>query len=557
MGRRDVVIIGSGFGGAVMASRLGAHAIRDKVGSSNVLVIEKGNDPTGKFDVSSGGSSLNAQGNRFRQTLAPENVANVAEIFTDRTGIFRRDIPSMNVIAGKGIGGGSNVYDGVSLRAPTEAFEQVRGGRRTWPSFYSRASLNSYYATVEDKLSVHRLSWTDEKVPHWQLATKRDFVFAEGCRRIGATALPLKLADDRDANEGWWNQGQRFEGRQGLFKNYLRDALSTGVEFWSDCEVETIEPLAGGGYVIIGTDRRSGGSRRFEVECRIAIVAAGSIASTGLLLRSAKNFKGDRSLDPAHVLGKNLSSNGDYGVTGVVGKDFEFDVEGHKGKPMSSFCPSFFPSQKFILIPFYAAPLYLTLGQPSTLLRAALPEALGRGSTGVARGADGAIERDWGLPYKQRLKQFGSRMLTMGCLALDDSEGEIILGRDDVGCEVRWAKTSPETEKRWNAAIDTMRKIYQSLGGEMYLDSYRKEGTVNTAHPLGGCGMVARGSEESGVTDELGESWNNRNLFVVDGALIPTALGVNPSLTIAAVAESIADRLLRGVGTDSFADRLK
>ena len=222
---------------------------------------------------------------------------------------------------------------------------------------------------------------------------------------------------------------------------------------------------------------------------------------------------------------------------------------------MSSFCPSFWPAQKFILIPFYAAPLYLSLGQPSTLLRAATPTALGRASTGILAGADGKAERDWGLDYKTRLQQFGSRMLTMGCLAWDAGEGEVVLGADGTSYEVRWRETDPATEARWSAAVDTMRRIYEALGGEMFLDSYRKDGTVNTAHPLGGCPMGEVGS--SGVVDLCGELFNNPNLFVIDGACIPSALGVNPSLTIAAVAESIADRLIRGDGTTSLADRLE
>ena len=553
MAFHDIVIVGSGFGGAVMAARLGAYA-KTRATRPSVLVLEKGWDGSGTLDTRSDGGPVNAQGNRFRHSLSPEYTSKVAQVFTDPRGTFQRNAPSMNVIAGKGFGGGSIVYDGVSLRAPTESFEQVRDGRRLWPSIYSRAALNPYYALVEQKLGVRRLAWTDAQTPHSQLATKRDFVFAEGCRRIGATAVPLKLADGGDANEGWWNQGQRFAGRQDLTKNYLRDAHDSGVLMWSGCEVESVAPTKDG-YVVKGTDRRGGASVALEIECRVLIVAGGAVGSSGLLLRSVDGFGDARALDPKKLLGKQVSANGDYGVSGIVGRQYEHDVEGHKGKPMSSFCPTFFGAHKFVIIPFYAAPLYLTLGGASTVLRPDKPGAVGRASSGIARDATGKTERDWGLAYKQRLASFGPRMLTMGCLAIDACEGEISLSRSGTGCDVSWRETSATTEARWSAAADAMRRIYEALGGEMYLDAYRKDGTVSTAHPLGGCRMTERG-DGTGVVDGCGESLRNRNLFVVDAAVIPSALGVNPSLTIAAVAESIADRLIAGRGTESLADRL-
>lgn len=543
----DIAVIGSGFGGAVMAARLGV-AVRAIKPGARVVVMEKGQDPTGTLDPRSLGDPLNPQGNRFKHSLAPQYLTTVAQLHTDPSGSWRNGVPSMSVISGKGLGGGSNVYDGVSLRAPTEAFEQVREGRRLWPAIYSRAALEPYYARASSTLKVARLAWTDANVPHWQLATRRDFVFAEGCRRIGATAVPLRVATQNDANEGWWNEGQRFEGRQSLGKNYLREAHAAGVELWSGCEVDSVDPMAGG-YVVRGTDHRT--HARIEEECRIVIVAGGAIGSTELLLKSAPGFEGARALDPGGLLGRHVSGNGDYGVTGRVGAQYEHSVEGFKGKPMSSFCPSFFGAHKFILIPFYAAPLYLTLGTFSSLLRPKNPMAVGRGSTEEAVG-----ERDWGLAYKQRLQQFGPRMLTMGCLALDACEGSIALAPGGKGAVVRWGETSDVTEARWSAAVSTMRRIYEALGGEMYLDGYRKDGTVHTAHPLGGCRMAERGAVARGVVDPFGESLNNKNLFVVDAAVIPSALGANPSLTIAAVAESIADRLVRGDGLTALKDRL-
>jgi len=535
----DIVIIGSGFGGSVLAARLS----QARPGASIVLV-ERGDDPTGLYDPRSLGPTVNSDGNRFRNTLSPAYLANLVTLYTDPVGAFKPGKPSMQVLAGKGLGGGSNVYDGVSLRAPAEAFDQTRAGVRLWPAQYTRAALDPYYATVEAQLSVQRLAWTDAGTPHWALATKRDLVFAEGCRRIGATAVPLKVADRNDANDGWWNEGQRKSGRTSLGQNYLALAKHGGVDMRTGCEVEMVAP-ATGGYVVSGHDRRDGTD--FTLTARMVIVAGGAVGSTGLLMRSRDQFTGTRVLDSQQRLGQNLSANGDYGVTGIVGDDYPDSVDGMKGKPMSSFCPSFFPTEKFILIPFYAAPLYLSLGQFTTLLRHDNPAARGRNTCEVADG-----ERDWGLAYKQRVAQFGRRMLTMGCLCLDDGEGEVQLDANNRPT-VRWLATTARTESRWSAALDAMAKIYGALGGEMYLDGYRKDGTVHTSHPLGGCAMS---DAASGVIDAHGEVRNNRNLFVLDGAAMPSALGVNPSLTIAAVAELVADHLVRGAGTESLASRL-
>lgn len=545
----DVLIIGSGFGGAVMAARVGAFVQQRHGAGKSVRVLDKGDDHTGLFDPESDGPPLNPQGNRFRHSLDPRYTDRLAQIFTDPQEVFRTGAPSLNVLAGTGIGGGSNVYAGVKLRAPSVAFDKTVGARRLWPARYSRAALDPLYARVEAEQRVHRLAWTDAEVPHWQLVAKRDLVFAEGCRRIGATAVPLKLASDQDANEGWWTQGQRFEGRQSLTKNYLRRALDAGVRFSSGCEVTRIEPTASG-YVAIGVDHRGGRDAPFEIECRVLVVAAGAVPSTALLLRSAGAFAGDRDLHRSETLGRHLSGNGDYGVTGKV--DFGEPVEAQKGKPICSVCPSFFREHGFIVLPFYADPMYLALGRISTVLRAEDPTAAGRASTRVARGEDGEEERPWGPLAKARLSDFADNHLSMGCLSFDESEGEIDVV--DGQTVVRWRSTDPATEARWKTATDVMRRIYEALGGEMYLDDYRRHGTVNTSHPLGGARMSELPGD--GVVDEHGEVWGNRNLFVVDGAIVPTSLCANPSLTIAAVAESIAERLVTGGGTEGLEARL-
>ena len=91
-----------------------------------------------------------------------------------------------------------------------------------------------------------------------------------------------------------------------------------------------------------------------------------------------------------------------------------------------------------------------------------------------------------------------------------------------------------------------MRRISAQTGGE-YVASFlwrwpsRK---LLTAHPLGGAVMGS--DEHQGVVNHAGEVWNYPGLYVTDGASIPSALSVNPSLTIAAVAERAAAWMLYG-----------
>jgi cholesterol oxidase len=63
-----------------------------------------------------------------------------------------------------------------------------------------------------------------------------------------------------------------------------------------------------------------------------------------------------------------------------------------------------------------------------------------------------------------------------------------------------------------------------------------------TAHPLGGCAMSD--SPLTGVTNDCGEVWGYKGLFVADGALMPAAIGVNPSATISAIAERVAFQMI-------------
>jgi len=518
----DICIIGSGFGGAISAARLSAYSTANGLGA-RIRVLERGHDFF-DFDPNTTWTYRNAQGNGFKQTQDPDYYSRMFNVYADPAG-------TCTMMGGNGIGGSSLVYYAVKLRAPAETFEQTEsteGNRRLWPSLYSRTRLNPYYARLEQAFKVSRMAWsTSEGVPTWQLCTKRDHVFAQGCLKIGATAEPLKIALQNDTNEGWWSAGQRFPGRQHLPLNYLRTAKNNGVEFHADCEVQTIAP-DGGGYAVSYYDARSGKTE--TLSCRIVILAAGAVGSTGILLRSRDEFTGAREL--SERLGRHVSSNGDYGLSGIVGKQYK--VEGHKGKPMSSVCPSFWKEHKFLIIPLFLPPMPMGVGQPTAFAFPKNPAAAGRRTTAPAT-------PQWGQAYKDMLASFGPRVLSMGVIALDKCEGNISLIPGLGRPRVEWPTTHPETEARWNQAFRAMRSIYNALDGEVLTDQYRHRGTVISVHPLGGCRMAS--TKALGVVNAYGEVHGNRNLFVMDGAIIPAAIGVNPSLTISAVAELASEAL--------------
>jgi cholesterol oxidase len=99
---------------------------------------------------------------------------------------------------------------------------------------------------------------------------------------------------------------------------------------------------------------------------------------------------------------------------------------------------------------------------------------------------------------------------------------------------------------RSERTIDAMVSIHKSLshatdGIPLIPPTWTLLKNLITPHPLGGCGMGE--DENSGVVNHLGEVFGYPGLYVVDGAILPRALGLNPSRTIAALAERIVEKM--------------
>jgi choline dehydrogenase-like flavoprotein len=170
--RRQVVVVGSGFGGAVTACRL-AQA------GCDVLVLERGRWYHGDFPRDAGDDWFwGSQGGPFDV----------------------RRLGDVNVVTAAGVGGGSLLYSNVHLRMPADGFE------RRWPSGWSREALDPYYDLVASMLNLRRAD-EDEAQEYWLLP-----------ERSGCSAMPRRRsapAPTSPARRSPWTSVTRGSGARG------------------------------------------------------------------------------------------------------------------------------------------------------------------------------------------------------------------------------------------------------------------------------------------------------------------------------------------------------
>jgi cholesterol oxidase len=140
----------------------------------------------------------------------------------------------------------------------------------------------------------------------------------------------------------------------------------------------------------------------------------------------------------------------------------------------------------------------------------------------------------------QRLFQGGlTHTLPYLGMGVDDADGKMRL--EDGALDIVWDRGS--SRKMFAQMQQVLEQLSRAMRGTYKASPLwdwpsRK---LLTAHPLGGCAMSD--SKDGGVVDEFGQVWNYPNLYVADGSTIPSALAINPSATICALAERTADHL--------------
>ncbi len=321
--------------------------------------------------------------------------------------------------------------------------------------------------------------------------------------------------------------------------NYIPLARNNGAAVFPLHEVDRIEPLEEQGYRVHFKQldptrplRRESGSVRGAT----VIVAGGTLGSAELLLRCRDIYKTLPNLSP--TLGQRFSGNGDMLLGFTAGANHTIDP----GRGPSITAGADFSTQNntiYIEDPGFPDPFMWMLegAIPTTnrvrnilrALKSYVLDAIGVGNGRIAFEAD-------------RLFRGGAttNMLPYLGMGTDAANGRIRLKKGSL--DISW---NPAKSKAMFREMERgLKELSRGLDGK-YLPSllwkwpFRK---LLTAHPLGGCCM---GDDPVGsVVNEDGEVWAYPGLYVADAGIIPSALAVNPSLTISALAERIAYKMI-------------
>ena len=520
----DVVIIGSGFGGAVSACRLAEAGQR-------VLVLERGR--------------------RWTPQTYPRDADDDWLWNQDQPHLFNgwadlRTFSDMWVAAGAGVGGGSLIYANVSVDAKAEVFD------RRWPQGIDLATLQPYYDRVGQMLGLAPL-------PDNQL-TARYKLMQEGAEKLGWGSrfhkVPLAITFDPDFDperaparadshsKPWINAhgvqqgtcvhcgncdiGCQVKAKNTLDLNYLAVAEQRGAQIRPLHLAMMVEPLADGAGYRVHFDRLDGGQRnRGSVTARRVILAAGSIGSTELLLRSRDEFKTLPRLSAR--LGKGWAFNGDF-VTPAFYSD---------RKVSPSHGPTISSAIDLLDRHFKGEALFIEDGGVPNLAGEFIRQRLQQLPGGKLR------KLFEGLGQHASAQDPLSNMMPWFGQAVDAADGELYLGRL---WYMPWRRTLKlnwdyrGSESAVNAMVEAHVQLSEATGGKAFVPpTWTLAKNLVTPHPLGGCNMAD--DADRGVVDGHGQVFGYPGLYVMDGATLPRAIGLNPSKTIAALAERGAERI--------------
>ncbi|POS71031.1 long chain fatty alcohol oxidase [Diaporthe helianthi] len=537
----DVVIVGSGCGGAVCAKVLAEAGHR-------VVLVDKGyNFPT---------SMLPLPGPVASRYLFDKSVTHSAD-------------GSIGIVAGATWGGGGTVNWSVSLR--TQDFVRKEWAARGLDWFDSHE-----YDECMDRVCERMGVATDPVVQ-----SHRGRLLLDGSSRLGwkAGVCPQNCGG-KEHSCGHCTMGCGSGEKQGPTQTWLPDAARAGAEFIEGFTVDRVlfEQVGGSkkhtttGVVGTWTSRDSHGgiggpteervSRQLVVKAKKVIVACNALFSPLLLIKSGltnPNIGRNLYLHPCNMAGGFYPEDARPWEGGIITSyNYEFEnLDGH-GHGVKLETTNMTPYTCLSAMPWRSGLAFKL---------AALRYRHYAGFISVARDRDpGRVLMDpatGDLRIEYTPSAFDRANAIEGDIAL--CKIMYVTGAREINPFIHgvdpFVRDDAELQAARAAAEDAQARgcgLYQidDPSFSAWLDKARRLGNIlgnppcSSAHQMGSCRMSA--SEEDGVVDAFGRVWATEGLYVADSSVFPSASGVNPMITVMA----IADRIARAVHRDLEGQKL-
>jgi choline dehydrogenase-like flavoprotein len=490
----DVVVVGTGAGGAAIAAELAE-------GGREVVMLEEGGHYTAKdFTVD-----------------APEMLR---KLYRNAGTAVIRGRPNVIFSEGRCVGGSTVVNGGISWRTPEKVLK-----RWVWEHGLSDLSperMEPIFAKVEERVSV---------APQDPGSVGEDSeLLRRGAERLGYRVVPVKRNQKHCCGSNNCVFGCPTDAKQSTLVTYVPRALARGARLYATCRVERILVEPGGDRAravgVSGRFRDPQTGRlgpRLTVRAKVVVLAAGATQTPTLLLRN-------RLANSSGQVGRNFLIHPNAKAIAI----YDHDVVGWKGT-IQGYQIHEFIDEGIIMTTSFVPPGLLALSLPH----------FGAESLGLMR--------DY------------NRMVVAGTLVEDTHAGRVGL---DVFGETKMSYQLDRVDvERLVRGIALLSEIYFESGARRVLlpfasleeirspDEIRKlyerpipaaEIECLTVHAMGTCRM-GRDPKRS-VVGAFGESHDVRGLFIADASVFPTAIGVNPQISIMALATRTGMHLLEEGG---------
>ncbi|KAK6209218.1 hypothetical protein LQW54_006538 [Pestalotiopsis sp. IQ-011] len=557
----DCVVIGSGYGAGVAASRMA------RAGQS-VCLLERGKERwPGEFPAETGDAlDQTHYSGEFAPGWLPKQLVNGG----DPTGMYHMIFGNgQNAIVANGLGGTSLINANVYLEADEQTLKQ-----ESWPREIRRdpkREMDKYYAKARKMLEPETYPDDWPALPKLELLKRQAEAlnmkdkfrkveqttrFRNGPNAAGVEMTPSGLTgqDCTGVNDG---------SKNSTLVTYVADAWNWGAEIFCESEVRYITKAPGreGWLIYFAWHGRNRGHFKANlhgdlmwVHAKKAVfLGAGAIGTTEILLRSK-----EMGLEMSDQVGLNMSGNGDMLAFGYNTDEEVNGIGRTHGSPYHPVGPCITgiidnreghtnPLNGYVieegvvpkaLAPFLQAMLEL------------LPGSVGPKDEGLVDTVKANLARVGSFflgPYYRK----GAIERTQTYLVMSHDSNQAMLTLKDDKPVLEFLGVGRSNHVKFLNNI--LEKATRAVGGTFVQNPwYALMGQQQvTVHPIGGACLASEGNGASGATNHFGEVFigdgteTHQGLMVTDAALIPTALGANPLATITALAERCVEHYCR------------